>query len=166
MYPLSYHSRGYRGAERCYSISECEALAVSDSVDHFNPYLRLGKKIHLWSDNAVTFFALKQLEKMQFTSSRVLNRLLVALDGLNFVCHYKKSSVIPSDWLTRATKCEPGKEPALIDEPACRHINKPCPILPVLNEDGSIKIPVDWKEEEQINVGKAYSNLEKNMTLQ
>ncbi len=49
-HPIAYASRLCTAAEKNYSITEQETLAVMDSLEHFRDII-LGYKIRVWTDN-------------------------------------------------------------------------------------------------------------------
>jgi hypothetical protein len=59
---VSYHGRRFNKAERNYTVTECELLAVIEAVKHFRPYL-WGRRFRLVTDH----MALKWLHTMKET---------------------------------------------------------------------------------------------------
>ena len=159
MYPLSYFSRGLKGSETSYCISESEIAALSAAIAHWNPYLRLGKTLHCWTDNSVAYHAAKALDNMKFTPSKIVNRLLLSLQGIHHIAHYKASAQNPADYYTRARKAKHGEQLSMFDEPKIKLINKPKPVLPKLNNDGTVQVPHNYQQSEPINVDNLYDRI-------
>ena len=85
---VSYHGRRFNKAERNYTVTECELLAVIEAVKHFRPYL-WGRRFRLVTDH----MALKWLHTMKETvaggmSSR-LTRWTLRLQEHNFEVEHK-----------------------------------------------------------------------------
>ena len=85
---VSYHGRRFNSAERNYTVTECELLAVIEAVKHFRPYL-WGRRFRLVTDH----MALKWLHTMKETvagglSSR-LTRWTLRLQEHDFEVEHK-----------------------------------------------------------------------------
>ena len=85
---VSYHGRRFNKAERNYTVTECELLAVIEAVKHFRPYL-WGRRFRLVTDH----MALKWLHTMKETvagglSSR-LTRWTLRLQEHDFEVEHK-----------------------------------------------------------------------------
>ena len=85
---VSYHGRRFNKAERNYTVTECELLAVIEAVKNFRPYL-WGRRFRLVTDH----MALKWLHTMKETvagglSSR-LTRWTLRLQEHDFEVEHK-----------------------------------------------------------------------------
>jgi len=83
-HPVAYASRVLNAAEKNYSTSERECLAVIFFVKKFRPYLH-GKQFEIFTDHS----SLTWLMKSTHESPR-LNRWALALQEYQFEIHYKK----------------------------------------------------------------------------
>lgn len=97
-HPIAYTSRTLTGAEKNYSITEREALAVLFALEHWRCYLDNGKKFVVYTDHS----ALKWFLNLNNPTGR-LARWGVRLSAFNFEIKHRRGSdnVIP-DALSRA----------------------------------------------------------------
>jgi hypothetical protein len=85
--PIAYASRNLNKAERNYSTSEKELLAVVWGVKHFRPYL-YGRKFKIASDHK----PLMWIMNIKDPGSRLL-RLRIKLEEYNYEIVYKKGAL-------------------------------------------------------------------------
>lgn len=97
-HPVAYCSRSLSSAERNYSATEREALAVVFVVEHFRPYLEGGEQFKIITDHA----SLKWFLNLKNPSGR-LERWGCRLSPYNFVIEHRrgKDNVVP-DALSRS----------------------------------------------------------------
>ena len=113
---VAYHGRRFSKAERNYTVTECELLAVVEAVKHFRPYL-WGRQFKLVTDHA----ALKWLHTMKETvsggmSSR-LTRWTLRLQEYNFdVEHKPGKDHLDADAVSRLV-CDPDDTGATHSDP-------------------------------------------------
>lgn len=96
--PIAYMSKSLTGAEKNYSITERETLAVLTALEHWRCYLENGKRFNVYTDHA----ALRWFLAMNNPTGR-LARWGVRLSAFNFDIKHRKGvdNVIP-DALSRA----------------------------------------------------------------
>lgn len=96
--PVAYMSKSLTGAERNYSITERETLAVLTALEHWRCYLENGKKFSVYTDHA----ALQWFLSMSNPTGR-LARWGVRLSSFDFDTKHRKGAdnIIP-DALSRA----------------------------------------------------------------
>lgn len=85
--PIAYHSRKLKPAERNYSVTEIELLALVNATQHFKLYL-LGTKFHVITDHK----ALLSAEKL-FKANKRLTRWSLLLADFDFDITYKPGSL-------------------------------------------------------------------------
>lgn len=97
-HPIAYASRSLNKAERNYSATEREALAVVFAIEHFRPYLEGGKQFKVITDHS----SLKWFFNLNNPTGR-LARWGCRLSPYNFVIEHRKGAdnVVP-DALSRA----------------------------------------------------------------
>lgn len=97
-HPIAYMSRSLTGAERNYSITERETLAVLTALEHWRCYIENGKTFTVYTDHS----ALKWFLSLDNPTGR-LARWGVRLSSFDFVIKHRKGvdMVIP-DALSRA----------------------------------------------------------------
>lgn len=97
-HPIAYCSRSLSPAERNYSATEREALAVVHVVEHFRPYLEGSKQFRIITDHA----SLKWFLNLKNPSGR-LARWGCRLSPYNFVIEHRRGSqnIVP-DALSRS----------------------------------------------------------------
>lgn len=96
--PIAYMSKSLSGAERNYSITERETLAVLTALEHWRCYLENGQTFTVYTDHS----ALKWFLSLSNPTGR-LARWCVRLSSFNFVIKHRKGvdNVVP-DALSRA----------------------------------------------------------------
>ena len=146
LYPVAYFSRAHHGAERNYKISEAEMSALVAAVERWSPYLHSGQPVTLHTDSSVAYFTAKNLDKKLNSPSKIIKRLLAALQGISYVVRYQKTEAHPADYFTR---CKGAGEPSMMDELPIKLSDKHMPKLTPLYEDGPMKgslkpIPVSY----------------------
>lgn len=96
--PVAYMSKSLTGAEKNYSITERETLAVLTALEHWRCYLDNGQTFTVYTDHS----ALKWFLSLSNPTGR-LARWCVRLSSFNFVIKHRKGvdNVIP-DALSRA----------------------------------------------------------------
>lgn len=98
-HPVAFMSKSLSGAERNYSVTEREALAVLTALEHWRCYLENGKTFSVYTDHA----ALKWFCSLSNPSGR-LARWGVRLSSFDYEIKHRsgKDNVIP-DALSRST---------------------------------------------------------------
>lgn len=101
-HPVAYMSRSLSGAERNYSVTEREALAVLTALEHWRCYLENGKTFSVYTDHA----ALKWFLSLSNPTGR-LARWGVRLSSFDFQIKHRrgKDNIIP-DALSRCAVAE------------------------------------------------------------
>lgn len=96
-HPVAFMSRSLNGAERNYSVTEREALAVLTALEHWRCYLENGQTFQVYTDHA----ALKWFISLTNPTGR-LARWGVRLSAFNFEIKHRrgKDNIIP-DSLSR-----------------------------------------------------------------
>ena len=95
--PIAFASRVMSKAEKNYSVSEKELLAITWAVKHYRPYL-FGKRFLIYSDHK----PLKYLMSVKDPSSRLL-RFRLKLDEYDYTIEYKPGRInTNADALSRA----------------------------------------------------------------
>ena len=107
---IEYSGRALHGAERNYTISELECLAVVEGVKAFNHYLATDIPFTIVTDHK----ALSSLKTMTNSSNSRLARWALFLQGLNYKVVLKRgteSSRRPLPTYRRGTRtmCEPSR---------------------------------------------------------
>lgn len=100
-HPIAYMSRSLTGAEKNYSITERETLAVITALEHWRCYLENGQTFTVYTDHS----ALKWFLSLTNPTGR-LARWGVRLSSFNFEMKHRRGvdNVIP-DALSRAVPC-------------------------------------------------------------
>jgi transposase InsO family protein len=96
---IEYYSSIHNQAQKNYSTTEQELLAVIAAIEHFRPYL-LGRRFKLKTDHK----ALVYLFKTRNLKSRLLRWSLI-LQEYDFEIEYLKGDKNFSDFLSRAFRC-------------------------------------------------------------
>ena len=99
---IEYSGRALHGAERNYTISELECLAVVEGVKAFNHYLATDIPFTIVTDHK----ALSSLKTMTNSSNSRLARLALFLQGLNYKVVYRKGEQNQADALSRLIEKE------------------------------------------------------------
>ncbi len=105
--PVAFYSRQLRGAEKNYSVTELETLAIVSAVRHFEYYL-YGRSVTVYSDHkpCVSLLSSKHL-------NRRLMRFALKLQGMDITIRYKPGSTIGNaDGLSRQSWSETEMEPS------------------------------------------------------
>ncbi len=103
---VAFYSRQLRGAEKNYSVTELESLAIVSAVRHFEYYL-FGRSVTIYSDHrpCMSLLCSKHL-------NRRLMRFALKLQGMDVTIKYKPGSTIGNaDDLSRQSWSETEKEP-------------------------------------------------------
>jgi hypothetical protein len=109
--PIAYASRSLSKAERNYSTSEKELLAIVWSTKHFRPYL-YGRKFKITTDHQ----PLTWIMNVKDPSSRLL-RWRIKLEEYNYEILYKKGALnTNADALSRINEMKVEKETPLVSE--------------------------------------------------
>ena len=100
---IEYSGRALHGAERNYTISELECLAVIDGVKSYKHYLSTDIPFIIVTDHK----ALSSLKTMTNSSSDRLARWALFLQGFNYKVVYRKGEQNQADALSRLTMEDP-----------------------------------------------------------
>ena len=99
---IEYSGRALHGAERNYTISELECLAVVEGVKAYKHYLATDIPFTIVTDHK----ALASLKTMTNSSNSRLARWALFLQGFNYKIVYRKGEQNQADALSRLTEAE------------------------------------------------------------
>ena len=142
-----YASKTLNEAQRYYTTTEKELLAVVYALDKFQAYL-VGSDIVIFTDHS----ALKYLMTKQNAKARLI-RWVLLLQEFNFQIKYKKGiENVVADHLSRLTIAHDTHSPPINDEfpkESLMHLEKAPWCAHIANFLATGEIPSDWKEQDR-----------------
>eukprot|EP01034_Spumella_vulgaris_P028194 gene28194-35010_t len=99
--PCQYWSRALDTAERRYSATDLECLALHDTILHWQVYLRNGHEFEVFVDHFALVYMVTKMSSNEQTNQRLL-RLCLDLQGFNFsVTHVAGVNHLGADAVSR-----------------------------------------------------------------
>lgn len=104
---IEYSGRSLQPAEKNYSVSELECLAIVSGVKAFSSYLSTDIPFSIVTDHQ----ALKVLNSVTTSQNGRIARWALFLQGFRYTVHYRKGKLNHADVLSRLTAEASAKEP-------------------------------------------------------
>jgi transposase InsO family protein len=116
-YPVICISRRLSSAERGYSQTQREALAVFWAIKRLHKFL-FGIQFHLVTDHQALKFIFAPDKSISRTSTAMVNRWAIQLSAYNYTIEYRSGKLIPhADFLSRYSAFENYKNNSFLIQP-------------------------------------------------